>query len=288
MSNFQCPDSDAANVTNTHACRPPAKWGAGGPSVPTPSALVASAPTAALGKRRWDEVFGDEVRGVIEYPVASQKRVRDETMNGILKTPQSMARTCHKPVARIPKSKVIGKPKEVGRGAERLATPNLQGIYQQPLLGPSVQQGWAVEAAERQPTWVEGSVGVDTTQQQQRQGWQQQEQYFQIPNLKPEHRALLAAAQDKLVVPEIRCKLCPGTKPKMWEDFKRYCETMEVHPLTITFCGKCGDYFARTDSLGRHRETAPRACTDTSSERAREKREWTEREHEAFKVRRNA
>ena len=60
---------------------------------------------------------------------------------------------------------------------------------------------------------------------------------------------------------------------------------MEVHPLTITFCSKCGDYFVRTDSLGRHHETAPCACTDTSSERAREKREWTEREHEAFKVR---
>jgi hypothetical protein len=122
---------------------------------------------------------------------------------------------------------------------------------------------------------------------QQRQGRQQQEdEYLKIPNkLKPEHRALLAAAQDKLVVPEIRCRLCPGTRLKTWEDFKRHCETMEAHPLTITFCDKCGDYFARTDSLGRHREIPPRACTDTSSERAKEKREGTEREHEAFKER---
>ena len=283
---FQCPDSDAASVTNTRACRLPAEWGAGGPSLLTPAAPVTSAPTAALGKRRWDEFFSDEIRGAIDYPVASQKRVRDEKVNGILRASGSIVRTCHKPVARIPETRVISKPKEVGRGAERLATPNPQGIYQQPLPGPSVQQGWAVEAAERQPTWVEGSVGVDAVQQQQRQGQQQQDdEYFKIPKLKPEHRALLAAAQDKLVVPEIRCRLCPGTGLKTWEDFKRHCEAMEAHPLTITFCDKCGDYFARTDSLGRHRGTPPRACTDTSPERAKEKREVTEREHEAFKER---
>ena len=285
MSIFHCPDSDAASVTNTRVCRLPAEWGASRLSVPTPAAPVASARVAALGKRRWDEFFSDEIRGAIEYPVASQKRVRDETTNGILRASGSVSRTRHKPVARIPKQKIISKPKEAGRGAERLATPNPQGIYQQPLPGPSVRQGRAVEAAERQPTWVEGSVGVDAAQQQQRQVQQQDNEYFKIPKLKPEHRALLAAAQDKLVVPEIRCRLCPGTTLGTWEDFKRHCDATEAHPLTISYCDKCGDYFARADSLGRHRETPPSECTDTSPERAREKREFTEREHEAFKER---
>ena len=285
MSIVHSPDSDAASVTNIRACRPPAEWSASGPSVPTPTTPVASAPVAALSKRRWDEFFSDEIRGAIDCQVASQKRVRGEKTNRIRRASGSLTRTRHKAVARTPKSKVISKPKEAGRGAERLATPNPQGIYQQPLLGPSVQQGWAVEAADQQPTWVEGSVGVDGVQQQ-RQGQQQQDdEYFKIPKLKPEHRALLAAAQDMLTVTEIKCRLCPGTSLKKWEDFKRHCEATEAHPLTISFCDKCGDYFARTDSLGRHRETPPSTCTDTSPERAKEKREVTEREHEAFKER---
>jgi hypothetical protein len=39
--------------------------------------------------------------------------------------------------------------------------------------------------------------------------------------------------------------------------FKRHSETAEVHPLKIYFCDDCGDFFARSDSLKRHREHLP-------------------------------
>jgi hypothetical protein len=49
-------------------------------------------------------------------------------------------------------------PKEAGRGAERLATPNLQWIHYCPVLGLSIQQGWEVGPTKGHPTLVEGSV----------------------------------------------------------------------------------------------------------------------------------
>ena len=237
--------------------------------------------SAALGKRRYHEFHGNEAPG-IDYPEASQKRVRDGKANGILEAARSVARTRHKAVARTQDSKDNHEPKETGRGAERLATPILQGLHDRPMLGPSFQQGLAVEAAEGQSTWVEGSVGVEAVQQQRRgqqQEGEEKDKYFKIRRkLRPEYRALLAVSQGNV----IKCRLCPGTKLKTWEDFKRHCKTSEAHPLEITFCDECGDYFARTDSLKRHRQKPPPVCAATSSERAAEKREKTERAHEEF------
>ena len=257
------------------------EWGASGLPWPTPAAPVTS---AALGKRRYDDLHRDEAPGIIEYPEPSQKRVRGGKANEVLEAARSVARTHHNAVARIPDSEVNGKPKEAGREAERLATPILQGLHYRPPLGPSFQQGLAVEAAEGQSTWVEGSVGAGAVQQQRRGQQQQQEEeknkYFKIARkLKQEYRALLAVSQDNV----IKCRLCPGTKLKKWEDFKRHCKASEVHPLEITFCEQCGDYFARTDALKRHRQKPPPVCATTSSERAAEKRERTERAHEEFK-----
>jgi len=97
------------------------------------------------------------------------------------------------PVARIPKSKVNCKPKEAGREAKRLATPNAQGIHRQTLLGPGFQQGWAEEAADGRLIWVEGNV-EETVQQQQQQQEEVKDEYFKIPKkFKMGHKALLAA-----------------------------------------------------------------------------------------------
>ena len=93
-------------------------------------------------------------------------------------------------MARIPNTNIVSKPKEAGRGAERLSTPNPQGIHRRSLLGPRFQQGWAVEAADGQLDWVEGSAEEELVHhnssmvQQQRQ--QQQEarhkyKYLEIP-----------------------------------------------------------------------------------------------------------
>jgi hypothetical protein len=211
------------------------------------------------------------------------------TARGILKATRSAARTRHKPVARIPKASISSKPKEAGRGAERLATPSSQGIYHQSLPGPSSQQGWAVDAADGKLTWVEGSVDegavhhIDSTVQQQHE---EATELFVIPRIfKPEYRSLLQASEADVArgaVQAIKCRLCPDTKLKNFEEFKRHCRTTETHPLEIHFCGDCGDYFARLDSLKRHRNLPPPECRKVTPERAAEKRRVTEEEHGVF------
>jgi hypothetical protein len=217
-----------------------------------------------------------------------QKRARGATSDGILKAKGSAARTRHKPVARIPTKRFNGKPKEAGRGAEGLATPNAQGIYRQPLLGPSFQQGWAAEAADGQLIWVEGSAeeGVVSTVQQQQEA---KDEHFKIPKkFKMGHKALLASTQAdwaRGAIREIKCRLCPDTKLKTWEDFKRHCDTMEAHPLKISFCDDCGDFFARIDLLGRHRKNPPPECLSVTPEKAGTKRRETQKAHDEFRAR---
>jgi hypothetical protein len=152
-----------------------------------------------------------------------RKRVRGGKPNGILKAAWSAPRTWHKPATRIPKSRINNKPKEAGRGAERLTTPNSQGICHQSPLGPSLEQGWAVEAPDGQLIWVEGSVEemahpTDSAVQQQQEEVQQE--CFEIPkDFKTGYQALLVATQANWAcgaVREIKCRLCPDTKFKKW------------------------------------------------------------------------
>jgi hypothetical protein len=142
------------------------EWSTNELALPFPTAT--SVATVATHKRPREEgvSHSDEVTVVTDtHDMPPQKRARVGT-----KAKVSAARTRHKPAARIPRN-LNDKPKEAGRGAERLATPNAQGIYRQSLLGPSLQQGWAAEAADGQLIWVEGSMEerVDSTVQQQRQ-----------------------------------------------------------------------------------------------------------------------
>ncbi|KAI0268424.1 hypothetical protein BGY98DRAFT_1190695 [Russula aff. rugulosa BPL654] len=102
-------------------------------------------------------------------------------------------RTRHKPAARILNTGSNNEPKQPVRGVERLATPDWQGFHHRSLLGPSLQQGWAVEATDGQLIWVEGSVEeemahrIDSTVQQE---------YLEIPkNFKTGYQALLVATQ---------------------------------------------------------------------------------------------
>jgi hypothetical protein len=209
--------------------------------------------------------------------------------SGILEAKRSAARTRHNLVARIPETKINGKPKEAGRGAERLATPNAHGIYHQFSLGPSFQQGRMVEPADGKPTWVEGSVDeeaahrIDSTAQQQQE---EATELFEIPRkFKPGYRLLLQASEAdfaRRAVQTIKCRLCPDTKLKDFEEFKRHCKTTETHPLEIHFCDRCGDFFARRDSLKRHLNQPPAECRKVTPVKAAEKRRVTEEEHENF------
>jgi len=180
----------------------------------------------------------------------------------------------------------------VGRGAERLATPISQGIHHQSLLGPSLQQGWAAEAADGQLIWVEGSVGdvvkgIDSTVPPPPPPEpQDEEEYFEIPkDFKTGYQALLVATQaDRArgAVRDIKCRLCPDAKFKKWGEFKRHCDCTETHPLTIHFCGRCGDYFARSDACQRHYESRLPKCLQVGPSKADAKRTATQRAHHEF------
>ncbi|KAH9985314.1 hypothetical protein BJV77DRAFT_1152848 [Russula vinacea] len=65
----------------------------------------------------------------------------------------------------------------------------------------------------------------------------------------------------------------------------RHCDTSENHPLTIDFCDFCRDFFARTDSLKRHRGHPPAECLSVTSSKADEARRETQRIHDEFVAR---
>jgi hypothetical protein len=302
---YLCPTSDikrdSANIANTAACRSPAGWDPSGLSWTIPASPVdvtsnvteTFAPAPALGKRRREAEppLGDGgPAGTTTHDIPPPKRARGGgKAKGIPKAARSAARTRSKPAARIPKHKIDNKPKEAGRGAERLATPSSQGIYHQSLPGPSFQQGWAVEAADGKLTWVEGSVDeeavhhTDSTVQQEHE---EETEQFVIPRIfRPAYRLFLQATEAEFArgaVQAIKCRVCPETKLKNFEEFKRHCRTTETHPLELHFCGHCGDYFARPDSLKRHWNKPPPECPTNTPAEAEEKRRVTEDEHRVF------
>ena len=255
------------------------------------NATAIHAPVTALGKRRLeaDEPQGDGgPLGVNTHDVPPQKRARGRTP-GTLETKRSATRTRHNLVARIPELSINDKPMAVGRGAERLATPSAHGFYHQSSLGPSFQRSWPVEPAHGKPSWVEGSVDVEAAHRidsAMRQEQQEATRLFKIPRtLKPMYRMLLRASLDDLArnaVQKIKCRLCPGTDLENFDQFKRHCKTAEAHPLEIRFCDRCGDFFARCDSLKRHNILPPPECRKVTLEEATEKRRVTKEEHRQF------
>ena len=222
------------------------------------------------------------------HDIPAQKRARGRT-SGILKEERSTTRTRHNLVARIPEAEIRNRPEEAGRGAERLAAPIAHGFYHQSLLGPSFQHGCAVEPADGKPTGVEGSVDeeaehdIDGAVRQQHEG---AVELFEIPSkFKYGYRLLLQASEADFArgaVQAIKCRLCPDTKLKDFEEFKRHAKTAEAHPLEIHFCDICGDFFARSDSLKRHQNQQPNECKNVTPVDAAKKRRETEAEHETF------
>ena len=216
------------------------------------------------------------------HNVPPQKRVSGR-VSGILQAKRSTARTRHNYMAWTPETASINAPKDAGRGAERLATPSAHGIHLQSPLGPSFQQNWEVKPADGKPTCVEGSVGeeaahrIDSTAQQQQE---EATELFEIP------RKLLREASEAAfargAVQAIKCHLCPGTKLKDFKEFKRHCKNSETHPLRIHFCNRCGDFFARRDSLKRHHNKPPAECRKATPVVAAEKRRVTQEAHKAF------
>ena len=189
--------SDSTSIADAGACRSLAEWATGKAAWPNPTAR--SMPTVVTSKHfcKAEESHGDRtVVGIDSYKAPPQKRARSGATDGIQRTARSIARTRHKPAARTPDLQVENAPTEVGCGAERLATTNAQGVHLQLLLGPSFQQGCAVEATDGQLIWVEGSVEEkvvydnDSTVQQQRQEGGK-DKHFKIPKkIQTGHKAL--------------------------------------------------------------------------------------------------
>ncbi|KAF8486854.1 hypothetical protein DFH94DRAFT_849394 [Russula ochroleuca] len=156
------------DISAVGARRPPVEWGISQRHWPVPAAPATSAPVLAFDVA----------------PEASREK-------WILKATRSAARTRHKPVARIPIPKKSNEPKEAGRGAERLANPNTQGIHHRPLLGPSFQQGCAIEAADGQLIWIEGTLKEESVRHVGSMVQQQQEE-AEHEKIQDGHRAFLA------------------------------------------------------------------------------------------------
>ncbi|KAI0296513.1 hypothetical protein B0F90DRAFT_1919059 [Multifurca ochricompacta] len=105
---------------------------------------------------------------------------------------------------------------------------------------------------------------------------------------KDRYGALLVATEadwDSRTIRELKCQPCPRAGFATWEEFKRHCDTMEAYPLHIQFCDQCGDFFARSDSLRRHKKNRPTECVKVMPDMARLKRAETTRLHDEFKVR---
>ena len=254
-----------------------------------------------LRKRpRSDELTGDgseELYG--DRRPRPLKKVKGKTVaSGVLEAAGSTSRAPLKSATETP-VEVSAISEAVGRGAGMLAAPNAHEVYHQLLPGPSVQE-LAGTIALGEPSQIEGSE-VEATQHYASGVVQKQVLYgnakvgervdqerarFRIPKrLRQRHRSLLVATSEDLAretVQELKCRLCPGTGIGNWEDFKRHCDFTEAHPLKISFCKHCGDYFARSDSLKRHLKKRPPTCHDVSKAEAEAKRTATKQAHDAF------
>jgi hypothetical protein len=263
-------------------------------------------PDAVLGKRpRGAEDACDD--GGLGADDGHQQRPRKRgkgkmAVNGVLEAAGPTSRARHKPATRTLKG-LNGISKTAGRGAGRLAATNVQEVYHRSLQGPSVQQVLVGAHAPEKPALIEGRVGgtwhhyssvvQQDVEEHSAVSDDHEEQVdsgpFRIPRrMEERHQALLAATPAdwrRETVDLLKCRLCPRADFNGWEDFKRHCDTAEAHPWEIAFCDRCGDFFARNDSLSRHRRQPPKACTSVSADRAEFKQRETNRVLEEFKAR---
>ncbi|KAI9448656.1 hypothetical protein F5148DRAFT_1292168 [Russula earlei] len=260
-------------------------------------------PQTLLGKRRRDEDdtledASSEANNSQGRHVRQKGKAKMATTLRVLDAGRSTNRTRYKPATRT-LSGLNHKSEVVGRGAERLATPNAQGIYHPFLQGPNDQQESTSTIAQEELPWVEGGEQgaawhhtSDMVRQQEadrandEDGEAAEEYRFRISKrLNERHRSMLeATAADwaRGAVRALKCRLCPDADFSNWEDYKRHSDTAEAHPRSISFCDSCGDYFARGDSLVRHRKNPPPECLNVSPDVAENKRTATRKAHEDF------
>jgi hypothetical protein len=101
-----------------------------------------------------------------------------------------------------------------------------------------------------------------------------------------QHKALLASPHrdwsTRSSASSVRTQNSRGGKSS---SFKRHCGTAGAHPFNVLFCDNCRNFFARSDSLDRHREKPPaevHAFTPERRKEANEKRGETPKSHDEF------
>ncbi|KAH9963638.1 hypothetical protein BC827DRAFT_1193297 [Russula dissimulans] len=263
-------------------CSVPAGWGAAGLIVPDHGAAVAPVPEITTLPQR---VPGKRRRGVDDTPgegnqdISHGHRPRPRKKGKAKMATTTGLLEADKPAARTPAS-INRKSKATRRGAERLATQNAQG---QVSMGAIVQEEQScVEGS------VEGATGHYTDSVVPRQDNTGSSVFYIPRSLDTRQRALLKANSDEWArgtVRVIKCRLCPESGLKDFEVFKRHCNTGEAHPVSISYCEHCGDFFARIDSLHRHCDKRPAECHDVSPAKAEIKRLETGRVLREFEKR---
>ena len=301
--------SDTFTFADSGDYRYPAEWVSPGSLAPADDAATSStahmlaAPGTSLGKRprEADDSWGPSTINGLQ-PRPRKKGKEKMAANRVLEAAGPSSRARHKPATRT-LTRINGISKTAGRGAGMLAATSAHEVYHQYMPGPSVQQVLVGTTAPGQLTWVEGSVEggvwhhnssvvqpeaeIHNTEGDEYEE-QAEDEHFRIPRrMEERHRALLAATPadwKRGTVGVLKCRLCPGAGFNSWGNFKRHCDTAEAHPLTITFCDHCGDFFARKDARGRHSDSRPKECIDVSAEEAALKRQETNRVHEEFEA----
>ena len=235
------------------------------------------------------------------YGTPPHKRVKGGASGGVLATAQSRGRA-NRNAALGTQQRNNRKPKAEGRRVEEHATPSAQGMSNHSLSGP--EQDWTAGSVQEGAPRIGGSAEGGTWQLndsvvQQGEGIYENDQLgdhaedglYKIPNgINTWRRALLMATEDdwaRGTVRRLKCRVCPDSMFKTWTAFNKHADTAEAHPSPseIRYCGHCGDPFGRGDAFARHCKEPPRECINISPEKAREKREATERAHEEFKKR---
>jgi hypothetical protein len=287
--------SGGTTFANVWALRCPGEAGTVGSAWPLSTAGSVSAhpavtPTLYLGihKHHHDtETQGNRNLVPPKSQVLPQKGLGDGKQDWVLEAALPTIDALDEAVFRNPKWDV-NAPKAVRHRAKTLASLNAQGMHFNPSLGSSFQQRWMLTSAQEQMPWVEREVQEEVSPHINSIVQPEAENNpISIPkNLRKGHRALLAATKDdweRGTIRGIMCRLSLGTGFGTWLHFKRHCDTAEPHPLKIAFCDHCGDFFARSDALRRHRNKPPRECRNTKREMAEGKKRETKRVHKKYK-----
>ena len=262
-------------------------------------------PGVAIGKRRRETEAGlddGNLAAVGCYGTAPHKRVKGCASSGVLAAAQSRGRESRNAAIKTPQG-IYRRPKAEGCRVEKLATPSAQGMSNHSSLESGFLQGWTADSVQEGVPRIAGVVEGGSWQLDDSVAQHGEEIYdtendqpgdpgqgglFQIPeDINTWRRALLMATEDDWkcgAVQQLKCRVCPNSVFKNWTVFNKHADTAEAHPSPseIRYCGRCGDPFGRGDAFARHCKGPPRECVNTSPEKAREKREVTEREHKAF------